>query len=467
MNAHVTADLSVSNLSIHSPQGEIVSNVSLSLRRGRPLTLLGESGSGKSLVAQAIMGNLPAGLVATGQVVFKGADLLSESPADRRRRWGRSVSILPQEPWLALDPTMRVAAQVAEVHRYVKGRAAPDSDAAAEGNLADVSLAFAAGLYPFQISGGMGQRTAIAIAHASDAELLIADEPTKGLDAGLRDSVTARLRHEVENGKLLLTITHDVAVARALGGTIGVMLDGRLIEYGPAERLLSAPEHAYTKALLAAEPSQWGSQARTASGPVIVRGYGLEKRYGEKVLFSGLDIVVSSGEITSIFGPSGCGKTTVGNILLGLTAPDAGSVERRAGLSPLRFQKLYQDPPAAFASHQSIRRGMQDLVRLHGKDWSKVEVLASRLRLMDTLFDRLPNEISGGELQRFALLRALLLEPAFLFADEATSRLDPVSQKEVIAFLQEIAQERGVAVLMVTHDRDIADRVSSRVVELA
>ncbi|MGE6786419.1 ABC transporter ATP-binding protein [Ensifer adhaerens] len=466
MNAHVTAELSVFNLSIHSPQGEIVSNVSLSLGRGGPLTLLGESGSGKSLVAQAIMGNLPAGLVASGQVIFKGADLLSEGLEDRRRRWGRSVSLLPQEPWLALDPTMRVAPQVAEVHRYVKGRAVRESDAAAADNLADLSLAPAAGLYPFQISGGMGQRAAIAIAHASDAELLIADEPTKGLDAGLRDSVTARLRHEVENGKLLLTITHDVAVARVLGGTIGVMLDGRLIEHGPAERLLSAPEHAYTKALLEAEPSQWVSQARTAAGPVVVTGRALEKRYGEKVLFSGLDIGVSAGEITSIFGPSGCGKTTVGNILLGLTAPDEGSVERRAVLSPLRFQKLYQDPPAAFAPHQSLRKGMQDLVRLHGKDWSTVEALASRLRLSDALFDRLPSEISGGELQRFALLRALLLEPAFLFADEATSRLDPVSQKEVVAFLQEIAQERGVAVLMVTHDRDIADRVSNRVVEL-
>jgi peptide/nickel transport system ATP-binding protein len=463
MNVHMNADLSVSNLSIYSPQGEIVSGISLSLGRGRPLTLLGESGSGKSLVAQAIMGNLPAGLAARGQAVFKGADLLSESPADRRRRWGRSISLLPQEPWLALDPTMRVSPQVAEVHRYVKGRAAPESNKAAEDNLADVSLASAAGLYPFQISGGMGQRVAIAIAHASNAELPIADKPTKGLDAGLRDSVTARLKQEVDGGKLLLTITHDVAVARALGGTIGIMLDGRLIEHGPAEKLLSAPEHAYTKALLAAEPSQWEGHARIGAGSVVVTGRGLEKSYGEKVLFSGLDIVISAGEIVSIFGPSGCGKTTVGNILLGLTAPDAGTVERQSGLSPLRFQKLYQDPPAAFASHQTIRKGLTDLVRLHGKDWSTVEALASRLRLAHALLERLPSEISGGELQRFALLRALLLDPAFLFADEATSRLDPVSQKDVVAFLTEIVAETGLAVLFVTHDRDLADRISTRV----
>lgn len=466
MNVHTNADLSVSSLSILSPQGEIVSGMSFSLGRGRPLTLLGESGSGKSLVAQAIMGNLPAGLAANGKVVFKGVDLLCESPADRRRRWGRSISLLPQEPWLALDPTMRVAPQVTEVHRYVKGRAALESDKAAEDNLADLSLVSAAGLFPFQISGGMGQRVAIAVAHACDAELLIADEPTKGLDAGLRDSVTAWLRKEVDNGKLLLTITHDVAVARAIGGTIGVMLDGRLVEYGPAERLLSVPDHAYTQALLAAEPSRWKRHARSAGGHLVVAGSGLEKKYGEKVLFSGLDIEIAAGEIVSIAGPSGCGKTTVGNILLGLAKPEAGLVTRAPDLSPRRFQKLYQDPPAAFAPHQTVRRGLMDLVRLHGKDWVDVEALASRLRLANVLFDRLPSEISGGELQRFALLRALLIEPVFLFADEVTSRLDPVSQKEVVTFLEEIVEQTGLAVLFVTHDRAVADRISARVVDI-
>ncbi|MCA1492236.1 ABC transporter ATP-binding protein [Ensifer sp. NBAIM29] len=467
MNIQVPSDLSVSGLSIHSAEGVIVSDVTLALGRGQPLTLLGESGSGKSLVAQAIMGNLPPELRATGRVLFKEADLLKETPSQRRRRWGRSISLLPQEPWLALDPTMRVAPQVAEVHRYVKGRAAAESAMAAKKNLSEVALSAAEGLYPFQISGGMGQRTAIAMAHATDAELLIADEPTKGLDAALRDAVTDRLRQEVERGRLLLTITHDVAVARALGGTIGVMLDGRLVEYGPTQKLLTAPEHAYTKALLAAEPSQWERHPGMKSDKLVVAGCGLEKRYGDRVLFSGLDITVAAGEIVSIAGPSGCGKTTVGNILLGLTNPDAGSIVRKAGLSSLRFQKLYQDPPAAFAPSQTIRRGLRDLTRLHGKEWTDVERLLARLRLPGALLDRLPGQISGGELQRFALLRALLLDPAFLFADEMTSRLDPVSQKEVMTFLLEIVSERRVAVLMVTHDREVADRVSTRVVELA
>ncbi|WP_100002960.1 ABC transporter ATP-binding protein [Phyllobacterium zundukense] len=466
MNIQITLDLSISDLSIHSAEGNIVSDISLALGRGQPLTLLGESGSGKSLVAQAIMGNLPPELHATGHVTFKGTDILGESPAERRRRWGRSIGLLPQEPWLALDPTMPVLPQVTEIHRYVKGRATAESATAAKRNLSEVSLSSAEALYPFQISGGMGQRAAIAMAHAADSELLIADEPTKGLDTMLRDSVVARLREEVESGRLLLTITHDVAVARALGGTIGVMVDGRLVEHGPAEKLFEAPEHAYTKALLSSEPSQWERRAPAASGGLVIAGRGLKKSYGGKPLFSDLDIEVSAGEIVSVFGPSGCGKTTIGNILLGLTSPDAGVVERTAGLSPLRFQKLYQDPPAAFAPHQTIRKALKDLARLHGKDWKVIMELQDRLRLPASLLDRLPGQISGGELQRFALLRALLLEPAFLFADEATSRLDPVSQMEAVAFLMEIVRETGLAILMVTHDLHMAERISTRVMTL-
>ncbi|MGK9287121.1 ABC transporter ATP-binding protein, partial [Sinorhizobium meliloti] len=197
-----------------------------------------------------------------------------------------------------------------------------------------------------------------------------------------------------------------------------------------------------------------------------VTAQGLEKRYGDRVLFSGFDIEIAAGEIVSVVGPSGCGKTTIGNILLGLAKPDAGAVVRDAELSPLRFQKLYQDPPAAFAPHQTVRKGLKDVARLHGKDWAAIEVLCDRLRLQSALLDRLPGQVSGGELQRFALARALLLDPAFLFADEATSRLDPVSQQDVVTFLQEIVEETGLAVLLVTHDRDLAEKISTRLIEL-
>lgn len=467
MNAPVTLPgLAISGLSVSSAAGRIVSDVSLSLRAGEALTLLGESGSGKSLVAHAVMGTLPAGLSASGSIRLDGRELLQEPLRERRRRWGREISLLPQEPWLALDPTMRTGAQVGEVHRFVHGRAPAESTERARANLTEVGLGHAEGRYPFQMSGGMCQRAAIAIAHAGDCRVLLADEPTKGLDAELRDSVVARLRQELENGRLVFTITHDVAVARALGGTIGVMLDGRLVDFGPAEAVLSAPTHPYTRALIAADPESWARRARPAAGEPILSGRALSKAYGEQRLFKGVDIDLRAGEIVAIVGPSGCGKTTLGNVLLGLIPPDDGTVSRDPGVSRLRYQKLYQDPPAAFAPHQTIRRALADLGKLHKRDWSEVRSLLERLRLNEALLDRLPGEVSGGELQRFAILRSLLVDPVFLFADEATSRLDPVSQQEVVGFLLEIVRETRLAVLLVTHDLALAEKISDRIVRL-
>lgn len=458
--------LAISDLQVASADGPIVSGVSLTVAPGRPLTLLGETGSGKSLVAQAVMGTLPAGLTASGSIRFLGIELLSASPAARRSLWGRDISLLPQEPWLALDPTMRIGAQVAEVHRFVHGRTAADAAARTGAGLEAVGLGKAATLHPFQMSGGMCQRAAIAVAHAADSRLLLADEPTKGLDAGLRDSVVARLRREVEAGRLVFTITHDVAVARALGGTVGVMLEGRLIDFGPAEQVLAAPSHPYTRALLAADPASWERRVPSGTGAGVVAGRSLAVSRGGRQLFEGIDVEVGSGEIVSVVGPSGCGKTTLGNVLLGLVRADSGAVERRGGASRLRFQKLYQDPPAAFGPTQTIRRALADLARLHGIPWTGVEAILARLRLAPRLLDRLPGQISGGELQRFALARALLLDPVFLFADEPTSRLDPVSQQEVTDLLLEIVRDTGLGVLLVTHDLALAERISNRVLRL-
>ncbi|WP_287342525.1 ATP-binding cassette domain-containing protein [Mesorhizobium sp.] len=199
----------------------------------------------------------------------------------------------------------------------------------------------------------------------------------------------------------------------------------------------------------------------------MLAGRGLAKAFSAHGLFRDFDVEVRAGEIVAVVGPSGCGKTTVGNLLLGLVEPDTGSVERRNNLSPLRFQKLYQDPPAAFPPHQTIRTGLRDLAKLHRLQWAEVEKLLTRLRLHQNLLDRLPGQISGGELQRFAIVRALLLDPVFLFADEATSRLDPVSQKEVIDFLIQTVRETGFGILLVTHDRALAERISTRTINLA
>lgn len=467
MNAPVRFQaLTVSGLAISAGMTTIVSDVAFTLAQGRPVTLLGASGSGKSLVAHAIMGSLPTGLSARGVITLDGQDLLAGTPAQTRARWGRTIAILPQEPWLALDPTMRIAGQVGEVHQYLHGLGLAEAGARMRADLAEVGLGDRTQAYPHELSGGMCQRAAIAVTHAAGASLLIADEPTKGLDAALRDGVVERLRREVEQGRLLLTITHDIEVAAALGGMVGVMHDGALVEFGPAEQVLAEPRHDYARALIAADPAKWSTSPLPPAGEPVVSASGLSKGFGEKTLFDCLSISVKRGEIVAIVGPSGCGKTTVGNILLGLVAPDQGEVERAAGLAPTRFQKLYQDPPAAFAPHQTLRQSLGDLLKLHGLAWTQAEASMERFGLGRELLGRRPTEVSGGELQRFAILRALLLDPVFLFADEATSRLDPVSQKDVFAILIEAVRERGLALLMVTHEAALAEKVAQRILTL-
>lgn len=442
--------------------GEIVRPTSLDLSAGRAFTILGETGSGKTLLAQAIMGTLPAGLRASGRIRIHGAAVQDWPLAQRRALWGREVAMLPQEPWLALDPTMRVLPQVAEGHRHVRGRSSGQARAAARDDLLALGLEAAAGRLPGQLSGGMAQRVAFAAARAGGAGLLIADEPTKGLDADRRDEVAALLRREVEAGGGLLTITHDIQVARLLGGEVAIMHEGRLVERGPARELLSRPASDYARRLLAADPTAWPSATPAPVGDEVLRVEDLAIARGGRLLFEGLGFTAAAGEVIGVTGPSGCGKSTLGDLCLGLLAPTRGVVQRNPALARLRYQKLYQDPPAAFPPHATLGQSVNDVVARHRLDPALVDTLLRRLRLDPALLARHPRSVSGGELQRLAILRVLLLAPVFLFADEPTSRLDTLTQQETIGLLTELARERGCALLLVSHDRTLVDRVADR-----
>ncbi|WP_159999421.1 ATP-binding cassette domain-containing protein [Roseomonas sp. 18066] len=458
--------LIVDNLAIHGSEGVLLRPASFTLQPGRPLVLLGETGSGKSLLAQAVMGVLPPGLTATGRIVLDGQNLLAMAPRARRALWGRRIAMLPQEPWAALDPSMRAAAQVEEVDRLVHRRSAAEARQRSAARLDRLGLAGAGRRYPFQLSGGMNQRVALAATEAAGAGLLIADEPTKGLDAALRDTAGALLRAEAEAGRMLLVITHDVALARLLGGDALVMLAGAVIEAGPLPGLLAAPRHDYTRRLIAAEPARWPRWTPRPAGRPIVEAAGLRKRLGGQELFGGLDLGIAEGQVTAIAGRSGGGKTSLGNLLLGLLRPDAGSVRRAGWVAPFGLQKLYQDPLAGFAPQQRLGHGLQELQRRHGLDAAAAQRLLPRLKLAPALLARRPAEVSGGELQRFGLLRALLLAPALLFADEATSRLDPLTQQEIMALLGESVAERNMALLVVTHETALAEAVAGQVIRL-
>lgn len=459
----MTALLAVRDLSVYAGARPRVQGVHFELPAGQALTVLGESGSGKSLMAQAVMATLPPGLRADGEVRLQGRPA---SQAQRRAAWGRALALLPQEPWAALDPTQRAWRQVAEVHRWLQGRGAAAAAQAAVADLQRLGLsAAAARRYPHQLSGGMAQRVALAATLAGGAALVVADEPTKGLDPARRDQVVGLLQQVQAAGGAVLVITHDVAVARALGGQVLVMRDAEVLEQGHASDLLASPRHPYTRALLAADPARWPPRPpdrAVPAGEPLVRADGVGLARGGQTLFDGLQLAIHAGQRWAVQGPSGAGKTSLGNLLLGLLPPQTGQVRRAPGLPALAFQKLYQDPLAAFAPLVPLRTTLHDLLRRHRLPAARLQAMCAALGLADALLERRPQDVSGGELQRLALARVLLLEPALLFADEPTSRLDPITQRDVLQQLQQQLDERGTALLLVTHDPAVAAHLADR-----
>ncbi len=455
--------LDVQDLAVRTSQGAVIlQGAALSLARGERLTIVGESGAGKSVLAQAIMGNLPAGLHSSGSVLIAGRATNGQRTLTQPL-WGSTITMLPQEPWESLSPLMRMGMQVAEGGRFAARMPWAHAREAAYSRMKELGIAHAAPQWLHQISGGMAQRVGVAASGLGGAALLLADEPTKGLDDVSRRKVVQLLAQMQSENQALLTITHDLDLAAQLGGQLLVMQTGKVVECGLAGQVLQAPQHAYTRALIAAQPKNWQPlvSALPTHGAPVVAGHALRKSFGSNLLFEALDIQLARGEILAISGPSGCGKTTLGNILLGLVSADAGRVERSSA-QPQKFQKLYQDPPAAFAPQRKIKDAFKDVIALHRLDAKRIEPLMQELRLHSGLLERLPSQVSGGELQRIALLRLLLIEPAFIFADEPTSRLDVITQHETMKLLTRSTQSQDCAIFLVSHDADLARAGSHR-----
>jgi peptide/nickel transport system ATP-binding protein len=486
--------VSIQNLTVSLPPGAdrtcAVEGASLEIGASQITCIVGESGSGKSVTAHAIMGLLPRGVaVSGGTILFDGVDLLKQSPDAMRRRRGRDIAMIFQDPMAALNPVVPVGQQVAEqirVHQPVSESQALQQAAALlkEMGLKDVSLT----AYPHQLSGGQRQRVMIAMALSLSPKLLIADEPTTALDVTTQAQILKLIKRiQAERAMSVLLITHDFGVVTDMADAVAVMRHGRIVENGAAKEVLGNPTHAYTRMLIAAMPRGESRLTPCADTRPLVRAKGLVKRFSRGGLFSrtqttvALDDVSLSlcrGETLGVVGESGSGKSTLARCVIRLLDPDAGEVwmedadiaHMRAGaLRPLRrrIQMVFQDPFSSLNPRQTVEDILIAGSRAYGED-----LVQARRRAADMLdlvglkpeaLQRLPHEFSGGQRQRIGLARALMLKPEVLIADEPVSALDVTVQAQVLKLLDDVRRQMNLAMLFITHDMRVAAEICHRV----
>ena len=477
--------LSVDRLSVAYGETAVLDALSFEIAAGEVLGLVGESGSGKSTAALAIARLLPLGTRISGRVTLGNEELLALTPGAMDAVRGRRIGFVFQEPMAALNPLMRIGMQVAEAFgRGRRGRAREDAEAA----LARVGLADMGGRYPHQLSGGQRQRVAIAIAAALPRSLIIADEPTTALDPLAQEGVLRLLAGIArEDGAALLLITHDLAVVAHHADRLAVLEGGQLVESGPVSRLRS-PRHAVTRALVDAfMPAP--AAPRAPPGEVALEADGLTRDhprprahpFDRPPAFRALDAVslrLARGERLGIVGASGSGKSTLLRLLLGLDSPTSGEI-RLAGEAfgpgaPARLRRLiqpvFQDPAGSFDPRWSVARIVAEPLGLTDLDaaarTARMAECLARVGLAAELAARLPHQLSGGQRQRVAIARALAVEPAIIALDEAVSALDPRVRQTVLALLDRLARELGLALLFVSHDLSVISQATDRLIVL-
>jgi len=497
----MTTLLDIRDLSVSFGANEAVAGVSLSVGRGETLALVGESGSGKSVTALSVLQLLPYPTARHGagsSVRWKGDELMGAAEPTLRRIRGNEIAIIFQEPMTSLNPLHTVEKQIGEIlalHKDLHGAAARARtlELLALVGIPDPASRLAS--YPHQLSGGQRQRVMIAMALANEPDLLIADEPTTALDVTIQAQILALLGDlQRRLGMAMLLITHDLAIVRKVADRVCVMTEGKIVEHGPTERVFTAPEHAYTRKLLAAEPKgnpePVSDRAVTVMQASDVRVWfpiqrGLLKRtVGHIKAVDGVAVTVRSGETVGVVGESGSGKTTLAMALLRLQS-STGRIAflgreiqglHRRDIRRMRrdMQIVFQDPYGSLSPRMSIAEIVREGLDVHepaelglpteaDKD-RRIDEVLREVGLDPALRDRYPHEFSGGQRQRVAIARAMVLRPKLLVLDEPTSALDMSVQAQIVDLLRDLQASHDLAYLFISHDLKVVRALSHRVI---
>jgi peptide/nickel transport system ATP-binding protein len=476
-----------------------VNGVSLDLHAEEILCIIGESGSGKSVTANAIMGLLPRQISITqGQILYRSRDLLTGTDAELRALRGKSIAMIFQDPMSALNPLMTIGRQIEEMMEvHGEGTQATRADKVVQ-LLTEVGLPRPETIkdqYPFRLSGGQRQRVMIAMAMALDPEILIADEPTTALDVTTQAQILGLIKALQARKKMgVIFITHDFGVVEEIADRVVVMRYGEIVEQGDATEVLRRPTHDYTRKLINAVPrlerSREVSHAQEDDQPpVLMEVRNLSKVYPTSAgLFSkgrtitALDDVsfdVRKGQTLGIVGESGSGKSTLARQIVKLADSSGGSILFQgrdiaamsdADFRPLRasIQMIFQDPYSSLNPRHTIGQILTAGRRVVGATAAESKAralgLLDRVGLGPAAYDRFPHEFSGGQRQRVGIARALMMRPMILVADESVSALDVSIQAEILKLLAEIQRETRVSIVFITHDLRIAHMICDELI---
>lgn len=472
--------LDVQNLSVqyHTGQGQrkALDEVSFSVEKGGIAGIVGESGSGKSTAMLAVMGLLAENADVTADAI---------SVCGQQVIPGRDIAMVLQDSLSCLNPTVKIGRQITETIRAHKNCTRQEAGERAEELLDLVGIRNPAQRmrqYPFELSGGMRQRTAIAIALACEPKLIIADEPTTALDAAVQAQIILLLRRIVQDtGASLLVISHDMGVIAALCSRVYVMQSGRIIEQGTAEEIFYSPQQEYTKKLLRDARGIQRLRTGEKDSEVLLRLEHVTKVFDTKEGIRDISLEIRKGEIYALAGESGSGKTTLARILTGLLKPDSGMISYKgetldagtqAGIRQGKIQMVFQDPYGSLnpclTAGQALSEALKALSGTQGgmtpqERRRKAEEMLCMVGLSAEDADRYPEEFSGGERQRIGIARALISEPELLICDEALSALDAATRSQILELLLSIQKKRKIACLFISHDLALIRKISSRI----
>src|SRR5580704_6180897 len=467
----------------------VVDRVSFRLEKGRTLALVGESGSGKTVTAQAIVRLLPqpAASYPSGEIFFRGRDVLRMSDDELRAMRGHAVTMVFQEPMTSLNPLHTIERQIGEIIAPHRGRAAATRERIVE-LLTEVGIADPAqrlGAYPHQLSGGQRQRIMTAMALANRPDLLIADEPTTALDVTVQAQILTLLKDlQARLGMAMLFITHDLNIVRRIADDVLVMRQGAIVEAGETAHLFADPRHPYTRALLAAEPKGDPPPADHAAPTVastdnlrvwfpIRKGF-LRRTVAYVKAVDGVSLTIREGQTVGVVGESGSGKTTLGLAILRLIrsqGPIAYCGRAIEGLNskamrPLRreMQVVFQDPYGSLSPRMSVAEIVEEGLIAQRTRMSVAERALGDTGLDPSTLDRYPHEFSGGQRQRIAIARAMALDPRFVVLDEPTSALDMSIQAQIVDLLRELQRRRNLTYLFISHDLRVVRALASEII---